>query len=157
MKDHDFYTRILTGLPQRYKKLEQGHACASLHHYSVPAAMKRAGKYDLFMVEWIDKLIERQNKDGSISLKCDRGDKHGDKTADAACFAIILLLQDLDAFKPKGKKPRGGLGGRDSPFGSKKRKKEKEPEETPSAKPKPKPKPDPQPEPKKKKSPFGRD
>jgi len=165
-QDHMWYAKIVDGLQKRYKSLEKGHAFAPLHHYSVAAAMHRAGLYDAFAAEWIDKLIAAQKADGTISLKCDRADKYADWTANAACLAMILLLQKPDAFKPAGKEikppPPGdeaGGGGGGSPFGNKKKDDDPpSPQTTGGSKPPaPTPAPTPPPDPSKKKSPFSKD
>lgn len=122
--EHPFYAKIAEGLGQRFKKIEEGHACGALHHFGVAAAMHRAGKYADFSAYWIDRLIAKQKKDGSISLGCDAGDKFSDATSNAAVLAILLLLQKDGAFKAEGKKvewkpaPAGG-GANASPFSQK--------------------------------------
>jgi hypothetical protein len=129
MDNHPFYSKLIEGLKKRYKNVDQGHACASLHHYGVAAAMHRLGEYATFSGHWLDKLIAAQKKNGSISLGCDRGDSHADETANAAVFAIILLLQKEGAFKAEGNKvewkpaPAGPGKSNGSPFSQKEEKK----------------------------------
>lgn len=129
---HPFYPKLVEGVKKRYKSVDKGHACASLHHYAIAAAMHRIGEYSAFASHWIDPLIAAQKKNGSISLGCDRGDKHADETANAAVFAILLLLQKEGAFKARGNKvewkPAPGGGGKSnaSPFSQKEPPKEPE-------------------------------
>jgi hypothetical protein len=104
ISEHPFYAKIAEGLSRRVKDTGTGHACACLHFFSAGAAMHRLGKYPEFASHWIDRLIAAQKRDGSISLECDRGDKHADPTSDAAVLAILLLLQQEGAFKAEGRK-----------------------------------------------------
>lgn len=152
-QDHPWYAKVIEGLQKRFKSLEKGHAFAPLHHYSVAAAMGRAGLYDQFAAEWIDKLIAAQKPDGTISLKCDRADKYADWTANAACLAIILLLQKPGTFEPKGKEikgPAAGPGSGGSPFSRKDEEKDKNSTQPTGGSN------DPGSEPEKKKSPYGK-
>jgi hypothetical protein len=153
-QDHPWHAKIVEGLQKRFKSLEKGHAFAPLHHYSVAAAMSRAGLYDRFAAEWIDRLIAEQKPDGTISLKCDRADKYADWTANAACLAIMLLLQKPGIFEPKGKEVKGpaagpGAGG-GSPFGRKEEEKDKTPIQSTGGSN------NPTDDPSKKKSPYGK-
>jgi hypothetical protein len=109
---HPFYDKMLQALGQRFKNIEGGHAFAPIHHFGTAAAMHRAGRYQEFADEWIDKLITKQKADGSVDLVTDWG-KRGkfpweNATANAAAFASILLLQKEGAFAPKAKSVETG-------------------------------------------------
>jgi hypothetical protein len=145
-KDHPFFAKLRAALPRQVASLDKGHAVGCLHFLSVAIAHYLAGIYDDLAKVWIDKLIEKQQGDGSILLGDDEaggGEEKtiGGKVGSTAVFAIMLLLQQPGRLEPPKKRGAKGKnsGPRDSPFGkprgkvetpsSKKKDKDKDKEE----------------------------
>lgn len=120
--NHPFTTKIINGLKQRYKQVDQGHAFGPLHYFGVAAAMHRLGpaEYQKFFDEWGNKLIAAQKEDGSVDMKSDGGkradaDRFMDPNASTPVFAAILMLQKPGVFLPGQKKPEATAKKEDKP------------------------------------------
>jgi hypothetical protein len=144
--DHPIYTTYVELLKPGYPNLDQGHHVGAFHCLGLTLGARILGPeyYSRLVSEWMDKLIAKQEPDGGIYVG-DDGDAGGEvgllrgNLGSTAAVALMILMQNPDALKPKGKAKGGpdaggggagsgsGSGSGRSPFGRPKKENDDEP------------------------------
>ncbi len=109
--DHRIYKTYTQHLPRAIPKLDQGHHVGAIHCLGVTLGCRTLGApvYAKLSKEWIDKLIAKQEADGTLYVG-DDGDAGGEigllksKVGSTAAFALLLLMQDATVLAPPKKK-----------------------------------------------------
>lgn len=103
-KNNAFVPHIIKGLEKRYKDADEGHAYPPLHYFGIAASMHRVGPemYKKFTDNYLDKLLAKQDADGSVVLsgKQTKSDGLYDAPADTAVLACIILMMKPGIFSP---------------------------------------------------------
>lgn len=128
---NEHFSKIARGLRERIKQLEQGHAFPPIHFFNSAVGNYLAGQYPVFKAEWIPKLLNQREADGSIWMKNHEKidyerNQLKSNVIGTSVLALILLLDRDNVFKNKpkprakadddGSRAAGGV----SPFGRRK-------------------------------------
>ncbi|MHC4660258.1 MAG: hypothetical protein ACYS8W_01095 [Planctomycetota bacterium] len=112
MKSHKIYTTYKPLLPKMIPNMHKGHHIGGWHCQCVVMGCFTLGSgvYKQLTNYWLDKLIAKQDADGSVYIGDDGADGGeegllGGNHASTAAFALMILLQDSSRLKP-GKDPK---------------------------------------------------
>lgn len=116
---HKFYQLVHKALPGCLPSLEQGHAFGGLHILGAVLGCHALGPqtYQKLTAEWLDKLIRRQEEDGSLQIGSDGKSNSGggvkeyeglNRHMSTAGFALMIALQDPNCLRSSKQGPKKG-------------------------------------------------